>query len=287
MNADGLELRQLRVLVAVTEEGSFTGAAVRLGLSQPAVSRTLAALEALLGQALVTRTTRSVTLTDVGVRTYRAAVAALAAADEVAAAASGQVRPLRLGYAWAALGRHTSDVLRRWRSENPDVALEVHRVDAVDGGLARGAADVSVVRGDVERSDAVTQLVFREPRVAALPVAHPLAGRPSVLLGDLRHDTVVTSAYGLTRLELWPPDGRPRSIVSVDNTDEWLTEIAGGMGIGVTVESTAVQHAHPGVAFVPVDDAEWVAVQLAWPVLNTHPAVPAFAELVARVVAGR
>lgn len=282
-----LDLRHLRALVAVTEEGTFTGAATRLGVSQPAVSRTVATLETLLGTALVTRTTRAVALTEAGARAYRAAAAALAAVDDVTAAASGVSRPLRLGYAWSALGRHTTLVLRRWRAEHPDVALEVHRIDAVDGGLARGAADVAVVRGDFARSDCVVQLMFREPRVAALPAGHRLAAQESVLLGELRDETVLTSTYGVTRLELWPPAERPERLLQVDNTDEWITEIAGGLGIGVTSESTAAQHAHPGVTFVPLDDAPWLDVQLAWPQRHAHPATRDFVELVDRVVSGR
>lgn len=287
MNADGVELRHLRALVALTEEGTFTGAAVRLGISQPAVSRTVVALESLLGTSLVTRTTRTVALTEAGARAYRAAVTVLAGVDDVLAAARGVTRPLRLGYAWSALGRHTSAVLRRWRAEHPDVALEVHRIDAVDGGLGRDAADVAVIRGEFERSDCVVQVVFREPRMAALPSGHALAGREAVLLGELRDETVLTSTYGVTRLDLWSPEERPRAMVTVDNTDEWITEIAGGLGIGVTSESTAAQHAHPGVVFVPVDDAAWLPVQLAWPARHPHPATAAFVELVGRVVSGR
>ncbi|SHH43926.1 DNA-binding transcriptional regulator, LysR family [Jatrophihabitans endophyticus] len=287
MDPNPLELRHLRALVAVTEEGTFTAAAARLGISQPALSRTVVALEALLEGQLVTRTTRSVALTDVGVRTYRAAVAALAAVDDVAAAAGRQPRPLRLGYAWSALGRHTGEVMRRWRSDYPQVPLEVHRVDHADGGLDRGIADVAVVRGEFERSDRVTQLLFREPRMAVLPVGHRLAAQESILLGELRDETVVITHYGITRLDLWPPSERPRVALTVDNTDDWLTEIAGGLGIGVTGESTASQHAHPGVTFVPIDDAERLAVHLAWPVRPTHPATAEFAELVTRVVTSR
>ena len=58
-----IELRQLRCLVAIAEAGSFTDAAIDLGISQAAASRTLASLEAALGVRLLRRTTREVTLT--------------------------------------------------------------------------------------------------------------------------------------------------------------------------------------------------------------------------------
>ena len=63
-----IELRQLRCLVAIAEAGSFTDAAIDLGISQAAASRTLASLETALGVRLLRRTTREVTLTAAGSR---------------------------------------------------------------------------------------------------------------------------------------------------------------------------------------------------------------------------
>lgn len=281
----GVELRHLQALVALTEEGTFTDAAIRLGVTQSAVSRTIVGLETAVGTELVRRTTRTVALTPAGVRTYHAAVRALSAVADVAAAARDTARPLRLGYSWSALGRHTTAVLQHWRTAHPDIALEVHRVDVRDAGLSSGRADVAVVRGDFAADGITVHEVFREPRMAVLPAGHPLAGRVAVRLAELSGETVLTTAYGTTTVELWPVDARPQSILHVDNTDEWLTEIAGGLAIGVTAESTASQHAHPGVVFVPLDDAADIAVHLAWPAANPHPAVRDFVTLVADVVA--
>jgi DNA-binding transcriptional LysR family regulator len=203
-------------------------------------------------------------------------------------AAHGRTRPLRVGYSWSALGRHTTAVLRRWRAENPDIALEVHRVDERDGGLARGAADVAVVRSEHSTDEAGSGLraraVFTERRMAVLPQGPRLAAADAVRLADLVEDTVLLTAYGTTTLELWPPDRRPSRSLQVDNTDEWLTEIAGGLAIGVTAESTAVQHPHPGVVFVPLADGGEITVRLVWPSGHAHPAVGDFVALVADVV---
>lgn len=282
----GIEVRHLHALVALTEEGTFTDAAIRLGVTQSAVSRTVRALEDLVGSRLVERTTRSVALTPGGVRCYRAAVQALAALDDVVDAVHDRVRPLRVGYSWAALGRHTTTVLRRWRAEHPDVELEVHRFDERDGGLRRGAADLAVVRGEFDEPGISTSLLLAEARMAVLPVGHRLAGAPTVSLADLVADTVLTTAYGTTTLDLWPAGHRPARSLRVDNTDEWLTEIAGGLAIGVTAESTAAQHPHPGVVFVPLADGGTIDVRLAWPTGHAHPAVAEFVALVERVVAG-
>src|SRR5947209_3982246 len=93
--AAGVDLAHLRVLVALAEEGTFTDAAIRLGLSQPAVSRSLARLEQLLGVRLVQRTTRTLSLTDAGRACYEASLAVLRDVEALVAAAQGRAMPLR------------------------------------------------------------------------------------------------------------------------------------------------------------------------------------------------
>src|SRR6202142_3904357 len=109
-----LELRHLRCLVAIVDSGSFTDAAIELGISQAAVSRNLIALEEVLGVRLLHRTSRSITPTTAGVQVLARARHLLAEADDmVAEATTGNAR-LRIGHAWSAMGRHTREFQRRW-----------------------------------------------------------------------------------------------------------------------------------------------------------------------------
>ncbi|HEY1626646.1 MAG TPA: LysR family transcriptional regulator, partial [Streptosporangiaceae bacterium] len=75
-----LELRHLRCLVAIVDAGTFTDAAIDLGISQAAVSRNLIALERVLGVRLLHRTSRSVSPTTAGVHVLAQARHLLAAA---------------------------------------------------------------------------------------------------------------------------------------------------------------------------------------------------------------
>ena len=102
-----LELRQLRCLVAIVDEGTFTDAAVALGVSQAAVSRTLAALERALGVRLLRRTTAEVMPTAAGLRVVAHARRVLAEVDDLVREATSGHSHLRIGHAWSALGRHT------------------------------------------------------------------------------------------------------------------------------------------------------------------------------------
>jgi DNA-binding transcriptional LysR family regulator len=284
--SDLLEVAFLRVIVALAEEGTFTDAAIRLGTGQPTVSRTLARFEAAVGVRLVERTTRSLRLTAAGQACYEAAVDALASLEAVVDAAQGRIRPLRLGYAWAAFGRHTSAVLRAWREERPEVALEVHRVDERSAGLRIGVVDIAVRRDAVADPGVHVEPIFDEERVAAVPAGSSLAERTALRLDDLADQVVALSpSAGTTTLELWPPGGRPSRVVEVTNTDEWLLAIASGEAVGVTAESTAHQHPHPGVRFVPLPGVPGITVSLVWPSRSPHPAVPDFVAVVRRCLA--
>jgi DNA-binding transcriptional LysR family regulator len=280
-----IELRHLRCFLAVAEESSVTRAAARLGLTQPSVSRALASLEQHVGVRLVDRSTHHLALTAAG-RAFRdKAAVAVAAFDDALDTGRLPQRPLRLGHAWSALGPYTTPLLRRWQREHPDVPLELLRVDDRTAGLARGEVDAAVLRGPVDTPGLATELLFTEPRVAAVPSDDPRAGRASLTLTDLAAGPVVLNTVsGLTTLDLWPPEIRPTATITVANTDDWLTAIAAGRGVGASVASTAQMHAHGGVTYLPLSDAPRVPVFLAWRSASPHPAVRQLVGL-ARAVA--
>ena len=138
-----VELRHLRCLIAIVDTGGFTDAAHELGISQPAVSRTLAALENVLGVRLLRRTSRQVVLTAAGERVLARGRRVLAEIDDLAREARGGAGRLRIGHAWATMGAHTVEFQRRWAHRYPDVTLQFVRTNTPSGGLAEGACDIS------------------------------------------------------------------------------------------------------------------------------------------------
>lgn len=270
-----LELRHLRCFLAVAEERSITRAASALRLTQPAVSRTLAALEAALGVRLVDRSTHHLDLTPEGRAFHEKATVAVAAFEDALAAARAPHRPLRLGHAWSAAGVFTTPLLRRWRQTHPDVPLELLRVDDRTAGLARGAVDLALLRGPVETPGLVTELLHLEARVAAVPSDSPLARRPRLALADLSDQVIaLNTVSGTTSLTLWPPETRPTRSTTVANTDDWLAAIASDQAVGVTSTATAGMHPYPGVSYVPLTDAPDLPVLLARRRGPGHPAAP-------------
>ncbi|MET9827817.1 LysR family transcriptional regulator [Streptomyces sp. NPDC006385] len=281
-----VELRQLRCLVAIVDEGTFTDAAIALGVSQAAVSRSLASLERALGVRLLRRTSREVAATGTGLRVLAHARRVLGEVDDlVREARSGHDR-LRMGYAWAALGRHTPAFQRRWAAAHPGTDLQLVRVNSATAGLAEGACDLSVVRRPVDDRRFDSAIVGLERRLCAVAADDPLARRRAIRLADLSGRTLlVDRRTGTTTTELWPPDGRPATEETHD-VDDWLTVISTGRCVGVTAEATANQYPRPGVVYRPVRDAEPIAVRLAWWRDDPHPAAQAAIELLSALYRG-
>lgn len=274
------EVRQLRALLAVVDAGTFTAAADRLGTSQASVSRAVAALERALGARVLRRTTREVALTPVGARVVghaRRVLEELAAIERAADQARADVR---IGYAWAALGRHTTAVQRRWRSAHPGSALVFVQSNTPTAGLTEGLADVSVLRRPVHDPRLRTALLGEERRHAAVAADDTLARRRSLRLADFAGRVIaVDSLTGSTTGELWPPPVAPAATRTVRGVDEWLTVIAAGQALGITAEATAIQHPRPGVVYRPVRDAPPVPVRLAWWADSPPPALQPLLQL--------
>ncbi|MFI9625116.1 LysR family transcriptional regulator [Streptomyces sp. NPDC052042] len=281
----GIEIRHLRAFLAVADEGNVTRAAARLRLTQPAVSRTLAALERHLGVRLVDRSTHHLVLTPEGVAFRDRAASAVAAFDEALGPGGPHHRALRVGHAWSAFGPYTTPLLRRWQERYPATPLELLRIDDRTAGLTRGEVDAALLRGPVAAPGLVTEVLFDEPRVAAVVADGPLAARAVLRLADLADATLVLNTVsGTTALDLWPPEARPAATLTVANTDDWLTAIAAGRGVGVSTTSTPGTHPHSGVAYRPLVDAPALPVLLVRRDAPGHPALPDLLALVREIV---
>lgn len=272
-----VELRHLRAFAAIGAERTITGAAAVLHISQPALSRTLDQLESRLGTRLVERTTRSLALTEAGTRLFEHATRILNQVDDALAEVTAGPRALRVGFAWAALGRHTVPLLRGWRQAHPDAEVRVYRLDDPEAALRRGEIDVAFVR--TPPSPGLTTLdLYRERRLAAVPEDHPLAHVSAVRLDDLADQPVALCATSSsTSATLWPAGHRPATF-DVANADDWITAIATGEAVGVTTEATVHSHPNPGVRYVPITDADPVTVRMVGPRTATHPLAEAFRD---------
>ncbi|MEV0304095.1 LysR family transcriptional regulator [Streptomyces prasinus] len=202
-----LDPRLLRAFVTVAEELHFTRAALRLYVAQQALSRDVRRLERELGSELFVRTTRQVTLTPDGERLLPYARRALAAQDDLLAAA-GRTRPLLvdLNSPGLATGRR---VLHRAREIAPGHELMARYESGLTwaaGELIAGRLDVSFGRfaglPAALKAGLEQQPVRYEPMAVILPEGHPLAALAEVPLDALAGEEVYAGA-GNARTREW------------------------------------------------------------------------------------
>jgi DNA-binding transcriptional LysR family regulator len=271
-----VQIRHMQCLVAIVDHGGFTGAAAELRMSQPAVSRGLAALEKELGVRLLRRTSREVVPTPAGQRILPRARRLLADIDDLVRDAQGGSDRLRIGHAWAAMGKHTVEFQHRWGAAHPDIELNLIRTNSPTGGLAEGTCDIAILRtpdnagiADSRFDDAIVGL---ESRYSALAADDPLASRRQIRLADLADRVLaIDPRTGTTTPDLWPVGSRPQ-VEEIHDIDDWLAVIAAGRAVGVTAESTITQYRRQGIAFRRLRDAPPVPVRLVWWRDDPHPA---------------
>jgi molybdate transport repressor ModE-like protein len=198
-----LDLHSIRIVRAIAETGSITGAARQLGFSQPAISQHLQRTEARLGLPLVLRVGRGIRLTEAGALLARHAVAISDALD-AAAGDLAELAGMRTGTARIAAFPTASStliprLLRSMRETHPGIVISYVEAEPPEAlaMLRNGAIDLAITfsypgdradpHRDIARGLAMTPL-FTEEMVLALPEAHPLAAAENVGVGDLSDD---------------------------------------------------------------------------------------------------
>jgi DNA-binding transcriptional LysR family regulator len=240
----------MEYLVAVAEEGSFTRAAERLFVSQPALSHQVKALEQSVGGELLERRPQSVQLTPMGRAFLPHAVAAVRAAEEAQRAARSvgklEAGELRIGTLHSIALGVVPAAIRAWRLAHPEVSFELHEyvnIDALAEQMRLGVADVAV--GPRPRSwDGPIRNLGEEELVVVLAVDDPLLGknRRTVSLDKLaeRPWTLYSPDNGLSPvvLEACAAAGFiPRAAVHTHHTATAVQLAAAGLGPALVPEN--------------------------------------------------
>jgi LysR family transcriptional regulator, benzoate and cis,cis-muconate-responsive activator of ben and cat genes len=201
-----LEFRQVKSFVAVADLLSFSQAARKLHLSQPALSAQIKALEGHLGVLLLERNRRTVKLTPAGKVLRDDAELLLQQIAEielrVTRIASGDLGHLRIGFVASATLELVPAITLAFRKRYPRVSLElknmptVHQLEA----LRAGTIDAGFVRMPLGAQDLSVGLVHREPFAMVLSKSHPLARKKDLAVKDLAGEPFI--AYG----RRWAPD---------------------------------------------------------------------------------
>jgi LysR family transcriptional activator of glutamate synthase operon len=247
-----MELRQLRYLVALAEEGNFTRAAANEHIAQPAMSQQIRRLENELGLALVERTTRRVALTEAGellVVRSRRILAELEAADaeiqslrgihtgHVTIGAMHTMGPVDLSLALALFRERHPNVRFTVREQSSEEMAEMLRVDELD------LAFLSVTERVESRGLGLHQLVSEE-LVVLLPREHRLGSRARLRMAELAGEPFISFRTGARLRELLEAAGReaefePQVTLESNESQRVRRLVSRGLGVAILPRSDA------------------------------------------------
>jgi DNA-binding transcriptional LysR family regulator len=186
-------LQQLALFVRTVESGSFSKAAREFGLSQPSVSRSIAALERRLGIKLLVRTTRQISATDAGEALLGRARDALLAIDDAENAARGADRlsgVLRIALPPEYGVRRIVPLLTAFFARHPELKIDLMMSDRYENLIAEGA-DLALRIGELPDSSFVARKLESARRLFIASPSYLARRGPPTSLGDLaRHDVV-------------------------------------------------------------------------------------------------
>lgn len=280
---EAIELRELRVFIALSEELHFGRTAERLRLTPSRVSQSLRGLEEKIGGQLLHRTSRRVRLTSFGERflqeldpRYSELVAVL---ERTHAAARSLEGVLRLGlFSGPAGGPHIVEIVGEFQAIHPEGEVEIVQVSWDDPLAQLRSGEVDLIAGwlPLEEADLVVGPVLaQQPRVLAVAPKHPLASRESISVEEL-------ADHAVPRFDGWPrtihetlipsktPGGRPipgiRIPVGERNILELSHRVARGELVHPTIASAAphMSLGHSDLAYVPITGMPPARSALVW-----------------------
>ncbi|MCK4509720.1 MAG: LysR family transcriptional regulator [Desulfuromonadales bacterium] len=268
-----MDLRQCRVFVEVARENSFTKAANRLHIAQPAVSMTIRKLEEDLGLVLISRNAKQTCLTAEGEVFLRHAkrilancAAALSEMGELQGLTRGEVRigipPMMSAY-------YFPQVIRKFIHRYPHLNLSVYGDGAasIQKMIAHGDIDLGVITGRKVPHDLESQQFLREEIVAVVPNDHPFAKRDSISIEDFLSQPLILFKAGYYMRELINDLAmtckiQPRVVFETNLFSMVSSLIKEGLGVSTLLRMAVVNE--PTVNAVPFDPPQHLDLLIAW-----------------------
>jgi DNA-binding transcriptional LysR family regulator len=247
-----MELRHLRYFVAVAETENVSRAALKLHVSQPALSRQIRDLENEIGFQLLERTAKSVSLTEAGRVFLKEACALLEQAENAVrkarTVASGSAE-LHVGYSPTPTARILPTTLRAFQAAMPKVRVKLHDLSNNENlqGLREGQLQLAfIVRP--KKAGSLRGLKFeellRDPTRLAVSLNHPLAKRNAVSLADAAREPFITYSrkdYSDYHDELaavfGPLKTRLRIVEEHDGVSSLIPAVESGAGVAMVAQS--------------------------------------------------
>lgn len=261
---------RIRALLVVIEEGSVNRAAVRLRITQPALSRQMKSLENEVGGKLLERETSGVKPTDLGhalLKSMRPVIDAYEAAlAGVRRQARGLKSELRVGYLISAARPVLTPALALLRTTHPDLKLTLHDMSPKEqiDALRAGELDVALIgqEGVMAAREFYSHKLCSLGVCAALSATDPLAARESISIRDLKaRDFIGVDEDQMPGRNGWmtalcrSAGFKPRFTGITDGITRVLSQVVSESAVTLLPDYFR-DFNHPGVVLVPVTDAK-------------------------------
>ncbi|WP_295620664.1 LysR family transcriptional regulator [Chamaesiphon sp. GL140_3_metabinner_50] len=292
-----MELRHLRYFSTVATELHFGRAAEKLHIAQPPLSKQIQDLESELGFELFNRTKRSVSLTPAGkgflIEVERIFQQLDRAIDIGRKTSRGELGQISIGFVGSATYNILPVMLQQFRDRYPNVRIELHELttDRQLVWLREGRIDLGLIRPPIVEKNLVSQVIFQESLVVALPISHRLASVDAI---DI--DLLAAEPFILFSRQLAP--GLYDPIIAICQAAGFSPQVVQGCiqmqtivslvsaNMGVSILPASIREAQrQGVVYKPIRSNEASKEHLAtmaivWRINDNSPTMNRFLESV-------
>lgn len=285
-----IDIRQFRYFVALAETLHFGRAAERLNVTQPPLSRQIAALERELGVRLIDRGARHAQLTEAGRQLLEDARAAIAAFDQACrntqAVGRGEMGALSIGFMMHAAYTVLPAIVRRYMDAYPRIDLTLKEIvpGALVGEVLAGRFDAGLLFSPGEVRGLETTVIHREALCLAVPASHRLATRSRVAAADVAGEPLIASPAEATPslrdaiVAYCHRAGFEPQILLEAQLQSTLVNLV-GEGLGIAFAPASMRKLGvAGVVLVDLEDAPVIEHVVAWRPGNLNPALRPFLE---------
>ncbi|PFB05899.1 LysR family transcriptional regulator [Priestia megaterium] len=235
---------QIQLIVQISETGSFTKAGEELHMTQPAVSRAVAAIESELGTTLIKRNKKNgLFFTDVGERIlviFRNILCEFQKVDELIAAEKGlEIGKVHIGAYPTACTRLIPKIIRTMEDKYPglEVKLSEGSVDQVKEWLRSKSIDVGIIIPPDKDFDIVP--LMKDQLIVIMHSSHPLNEKETIGIPDLQDEAIILGrgGYEVQVHDLFKDFNlKPQVRFEVDYIDTALSMVQEGLGITITTK---------------------------------------------------
>lgn len=270
-----IDLHRISILIAVAEEGSVSKAAERLGMTQPALGRQVAALEKALGTPLVNRSNRGSTLTVAAsgyLREVRPLLDRLEQANRKLRRNSDAAIRIAIGFVGSMSVSQIPKIVSAYREVAPNVTLHLEESnnEGVLRSLHEGRIDLGLMALPVSDDTMRMKLLYRESIFAVMPEDHPLASLETIPSSLLAKEPLVLcpreaapAFYDAIVLHLAPDGQRLNVVQEVEGKQVLAGLVKAGVGLSI-LPASFTQLLNDGLVHRQVDpdfpQAEMAAV---------------------------